>query len=278
VVTVRPSLPLVPVVGRHVRPAGLTATGISWLVVVLLLLAGGAGVVHGAGWGGRWHPALPADRSARPLGIPVQAPAGGGGYKILHEQEDGTRRPVAWDPCRPIHFVVRSQGSASGGREALDWALARMSAVTGLRFVDDGATDEVPRVDRRAADRDRYGQRWSPVLIAWTDAKEYPGMDRYAALGGPVAVDGDHPGERRYVSGVVLLNRTHLGQVAARDDGQRLLRAVVLHELGHLVGLDHVGGRDALMSPRPGVTAFDLGAGDLHGLVRLAHGPCYTDF
>ena len=277
-VTLSAPLRLEPAIGRHVRQGGRRAGVIPRLVVVLLLLAGGAGLAHGAAWRGGWHPALPADRSASPLGIPVQAPAGGGGYQILHDQDDGTHRPVAWDPCRPIHFVVRSEGSPSGGREAVDWALARMTAVTGLHFVDDGATDEVPRADRPAADRNRYGQRWSPVLIAWTDAKEYPGMEKYAALGGPVAVDGEQRGARRYVSGVVLLNRTHLTEIATREDGQRILRAVVLHELGHVVGLDHVEGRDALMSPRPGVTAFDLGPGDLRGLVRLSHGPCFTDF
>jgi len=248
------------------------------LATLLALLAVGGGIARGESWGGRWHPALPADRSATPLGTPIQAPAGAGGYRLLHTQDDGTRRPVAWDPCRPIHYVIRTQGDPAGGQGAIDWAIARMSAVTGLHLVDDGVTQEVPRPDRPAADRQRYGQRWSPVLIAWTDGREYPGIEKYAALGGPVTVDGAVSGQRRYVSGVVLLNRAYLTQVAARSDGRRLLRAVMLHELGHLVGLDHSEGADSLMSPRPGVTAFDLGPGDLRGLAYLSRGPCYSDF
>jgi Zn-dependent protease with chaperone function len=59
-----------------------------------------------------------------------------------------------------------------------------------------------------------------------------------------------------------------------RPDGKRVVRAVVLHELGHLVGLDHVTAADQLMYPQvqPGVT--DFGAGDLTGLAALGRGTC----
>jgi hypothetical protein len=228
--------------------------------------------------GDEWRPALPADLSTQPLGSPMPPPEGAGGYALMHVQDDGTGRPVSWDPCRPVHVVIRPDGEVPGGPEALDWALDRIRTVTGLQLVVDGVTDEAPQAHRPAADQDRYGQRWSPVLIAWTDEHEYAGMSQYAALGGPVAVDGDTPGTRRYVSGVVLLNRVHLAEVAGRADGQHLLRAVILHEVGHLVGLDHIEDDHELMSPRPGVTSWDLGPGDLRGLTRLGRGPCYTDF
>ena len=51
----------------------------------------------------------------------------------------------------------------------------------------------------------------------------------------------------------------------------------MLHELGHLVGLDHVTAANQLMYPqtRPGVT--DFGAGDLTGLAALGRGTCLPD-
>jgi hypothetical protein len=51
---------------------------------------------------------------------------------------------------------------------------------------------------------------------------------------------------------------------------------VVLHELGHLVGLDHVRDRGELMFP----TANDVvgyGPGDLQGLAALGRGACFSD-
>ena len=100
-------------------------------------------------------------------------------------------------------------------------------------------------------------------------------MSGFAGLGGPASVEGKHAGERRYVSGSVLLNRAHLRQVETWPRGGSRERAVVLHELGHLVGLDHVDDPSSLMSRRPGVSAFDFSAGDLRGLAAISGGHCF---
>nr|WP_269329758.1 matrixin family metalloprotease [Kineosporia babensis] len=56
--------------------------------------------------------------------------------------------------------------------------------------------------------------------------------------------------------------------------------AVVLHEFGHLVGLDHVDDPAELMyrtpTARPHSDGFELG--DRRGLARLSGGPCFRDF
>lgn len=61
------------------------------------------------------------------------------------------------------------------------------------------------------------------------------------------------------------------------QDGRQVVRAIVLHELGHLVGLGHVTDATQLMYPegQPGVT--DFGAGDLAGLAALGRGTCRPD-
>lgn len=225
------------------------------------------------------RPSLPASFSAEPLGKPAPAPLGEGGYKVLHEQTgpDGATEPVRWDPCRPIVYVVRADGAPPGGAAALQWAITRMSAVTGLQFEFGGYTDETPQSDRPALDRDRYGDRWSPVLIAWTDPVEYAPMAGYAGLGGPAATGEASRGDRHYVSGSIYLNRDHLTQVESWPLGIRREQAVILHELGHLVGLDHVEDAAELMSRQPGVTALDLGSGDLRGLAAVSGGRCYPE-
>ena len=222
--------------------------------------------------------ALPADARSRPLGTAAPAPAGKGGYRYLGLEDDGSGRPVRWDPCRPIHYVVRPDGAPPGGAAAVRGAVARVERLTGLRFVPDGATDEPPSKDRPTMDVGRYGDRWSPVLVAWTDPQEYPSMAGYAGLGGPDAVSGDGPGTRRYVSGVVFLNRDHLAEVRTWPEGRDRMAAVVLHEFGHLVGLDHVDDPSQLMFRRPTALPGVVGDGDRRGLARLGGGPCFRDF
>jgi predicted Zn-dependent protease len=77
-----------------------------------------------------------------------------------------------------------------------------------------------------------------------------------------------------FVSGQVVLDATDLRRMTRTRSGRDEARGVVMHELGHVVGLDHVKDRTQLMyrSTVEGVT--DLGAGDLTGLDALGRGPC----
>jgi hypothetical protein len=222
--------------------------------------------------------ALPADAGAVPLGTAEPAPEGSGGFRYLGVEDDGSGHPVRWDPCRPIHYVVRPAGAPPGGDAVVRAAVARMERLTGLRFVRDGVTDEAPRKDRPTMDVARYGNRWSPVLVAWTDPQEYPSMAGYAGLGGPDAVSGERRGTRRYVTGVVLLNRDHLSEVRTWPEGRERVAAVVLHELGHLAGLDHIEDASQLMFRRPIALPGVVGDGDRRGLAQLGRGPCFRDF
>jgi len=103
-------------------------------------------------------------------------------------------------------------------------------------------------------------------------------MSNYAGLGGPDAVSGRVPGRRRYISGVVLLNRDYLGQTATLPGGQDRLNAVVLHEFGHLAGLDHVNDPAELMYPQPVPQLGGFAAGDRRGLAAVSAGPCFRDY
>ncbi|MEP6854377.1 MAG: peptidase, partial [Pedococcus sp.] len=60
-----------------------------------------------------------------------------------------------------------------------------------------------------------------------------------------------------------------------RSDGWAQARAIVMHELSHLVGLTHVMKDDEIMfAENNGRTTF--GDGDLEGLRRLGVGRCFT--
>ena len=82
--------------------------------------------------------------------------------------------------------------------------------------------------------------------------------------------DGDHAAD---VSGTVALDPVKIERIRTRS-GEPAARAVILHELGHLVGLAHIDNGDQLMFPRVSAAITDYSAGDLAGLARLGRGPC----
>ena len=75
-----------------------------------------------------------------------------------------------------------------------------------------------------------------------------------------------------YVTGFVVLDGPQLTQRLSSPDGPGAVRATMLHELAHLVGLDHVDDPGQLMYDTQ--VQFDFQAGDLAGLVQLGAGPC----
>jgi hypothetical protein len=254
----------------------VAAVAVLALLVPALLVPALFGAVRGGATAAAAGPPVPTDAATTALATPPPAPAGSGGYVFMATQDDGSGDPVRWDPCRPIHYVLRPEGAPPGGQALVEQSIARISELTGLVFVDDGRTDEAPDPDRRALDRARYGDRWSPVLIAWTDPAELPEMAGAAGRGGPVPVSAGAEGRLRYVSGVVYLNGANLRDVANWNAGRAKIRGVILHELGHLVGLGHAGDPNQLMFDRQTVLAGErLGDGDLRGLAALGGGPCF---
>lgn len=184
--------------------------------------------------------------------------------------------PVTYDPCRPIHFVIRDHATPAGGDKMIRAAVSQLSALTGLKFVDDGLTTEAPQDDRPAYQPQRYGRTWAPILIAWTDPKETPDL-----AGGTIGRGGSQirtvtvhgVEDRRYVTGTVVLDSPDLTQVI-EDGHPEVAAAVIAHELGHLVGLAHVSDPTQLMYPETQLKVMTYGAGDRRGLARLGNGAC----
>ena len=216
------------------------------------------------------------EESAHPLGVPAPVAAVSDSYGFLAHQADGTT-PVVYDPCRPIHYVIRQQGEPAGGNQIVTNAVLRVSQATGLRFVYDGATSEVPFRPRPSYQPNRYGDRWAPVLISWVTQRENPDMASAVTGEGGSAAFGFPGGPSAYVTGAVELDAGKLTGELKRPGGKQVVRAVVLHELGHLVGLDHVATASQLMYPQTQPSVTDFGAGDLTGLAALGRGTCMPD-
>lgn len=180
---------------------------------------------------------------------------------------------MAYDPCRPVHFVVRPDNAPPGAEQLIQEAVASVSAATGLHFLYNGTTSEAPSDSRETYQPDRYGKMWAPVLIAWSTADETPGLaGSVAGLGG--SAYAHTPGAPyMYVAGQVMLDAPDLTEVMTRPDGRGQVRAIIMHELGHALGLDHVGDPTQLMyTDNTGLT--DFADGDRAGLALLGRGPC----
>ncbi len=216
------------------------------------------------------RPPVAADATlARTVPQPV-SPGGSGGYTFMMENDLGA---AAYDPCRPLHLVVNGEAAPPGADAILREAIAMVAPSAGLHVVVDGPTDERAQERRPVVDRGRYGNRWSPALVAWTTPAGDPRLDgATAGIGGSQAMT-DATGRLRNVTGMVHLDGPDFTQMLTRPGGHAVAVAVVAHELVHLFGLGHVEDDGQLMGARyEGQSG--LGDGDRRGLARLADTPC----
>lgn len=219
-----------------------------------------------------YGPPAGVESADHPLGTPPIVPDTGG-YRLLATQTPGDQ-VVAYDPCRPIHYVVRPDGAPAGGQHLVEQAVAEISAATGLQFINDGTTTEAPRENRQPYQPDRYGERWAPVLITWSTPAEYPDLaGDVAGVGGSTSMQVNNSAYA-YVTGLMALDAPDLQETLHHPGGADIVRAVIMHELGHVVGLGHVEDPTHLMHGQSTEHNTALTAGDRAGLAKLGAGQC----
>ena len=178
-------------------------------------------------------------------------------------------KPVRWNPCAPIRWTANVSRGPAGGLDVLKAAVARVAAVSGTTWEYVGTTSTVPSASVLPT---RASTSYPPVLLGWADATTSDllrgqaagvlGMTRTAWFGVQTP-DGRKVAATR--AAVVALDRTDRLPLRGAVSWQ----AVALHELGHAMGLGHVGDRTQLMATVLPRTASDLQAGDRAGLAAL---------
>lgn len=258
-------------VTRDVPLMGLAFASAMISVAIVLSMLG----YTPAAWGAKSWPPVPADAQTTPLATPAPPPAGSGGYAFMMTQDDGS--PVKWDPCRPMHYVMNNENIPIGGEGLVHDALAQLSAITGQAITYDGATNEMPSSDRPATNQELYGNRWSPVLVAWGTEAKLPGLaGDVAGYAGPMAIRDREGAPLRYISGQVVLDGEQFRRILNAQAGRSRARAIILHELAHLFGLEHVSSRQSLMYPSTTRAVSGFSDADLRGLHAVSGGQCFS--
>ncbi len=190
----------------------------------------------------------------------------GSGYMFLFPQT--ANGPVRWNPCEPVHYVT-NLAEAPQLRPDVTLAMARLSAATGLRFVYDGDTTEHSSSHRPLVDRTRGGSGWAPVLVdVATPAQSDLLRDGDDGEGVATWWHTSSSGTQ-IVTGQLVLRAGSIPTRVLGFDDPDAAGPFLLHELGHVLGLGHVGTPGAIMNHDGALRGTTLSAGDLAGLHLL---------
>ena len=201
---------------------------------------------------------------------PVVATDAVGEFAFESEGPDG---PVLHDPCVAIHWQLSTAGMPAGAEPVVEEAVSSVAAHTGLVFVFDGYTTDLATFEGPLL---VHGDGWNyaPMVIGWgTEAQSSDLGGDTTGVGGARVTPGAY-GDREFLrSGTVIIDTSDVRDILTTPAERALTQAVIMHELGHVVGLDHVSDPRELMFPAA-TYVIGWGPGDLQGLAAAGAGPC----
>ena len=178
----------------------------------------------------------------------------------------GTSHRIRWNPCQAaVTFAVnpRLAGDTAQSRAAavddVRAAFHRVGKRTGITFQYRGTTTEIPSSTKKQSWADR--QQAAEIVVAWvdqtrakyrTDLMTDSGSGYGSGVGGWMMrawTDSRGAWHAAIGRGFVVLNSAHNG-LYERGFGSGTTRgALLLHEVGHAMGLGHAGSTREIMYP-----------------------------
>lgn len=208
---------------------------------------------------GRARSLKPARTAAVRVAVATAAPSAGASHYSVNRDWDG--KVVRWAACNAIPYYLNMAGAPAGWRAVVARVVAKVSAGTGYAFAYRGTTTYLPKELQNA------------IVIAWSDARHTPELDGpTAGLGGQTWSDG------LVIAGGVWMDKTLLSWGGSTHTALRakVIEEIFLHEMGHVMGLQHVSDRRQVMYPTAFGDFLSYQAGDLNGLraVGRSAGAC----
>jgi hypothetical protein len=216
------------------------------------------------------------------------ATADSSGYKISYQTlPDGTKKMARWNPCQVITYRVNPTYLSSMSEKRrkavseVQEAFRRASAASGITFKYAGTTSQIPR--NTSSSRWFTKQTSAEIVVAWVDQRKSAARTDllgrsssggYAAGTGGYAFKfwkvGGEPWRGVTGRGFVVLDARQNGKFSWGFGSGATRGSLILHEIGHALGLLHVGSTSETMYPtvlRRSSTGYN--AGDRAGLKKL---------
>lgn len=161
-----------------------------------------------------------------------------------------------WAACGTITLVLNEKNAPAGALEDFKTAAAKLEKATGYDFKVNTTNANAPSGAYREVFLS-YGRNTDRVLTSSSaSASAKPRIQGMEITGGEITFNIDH--DHYYTPG--------FGEKNSRT-------TLYMHELGHILGLDHTDDPNQLMYPTMGVTR-DFGAGDKEGFRTLNPNGC----
>lgn len=210
-------------------------------------------------------------------GVALAAAGSPRAYAFM-SQSHGSDLIARWNPCGgAIDYRVNLDRAPKDSLAEVRTTFSRIAAATGLTFRYAGTTDVIPQA--KAGYRGDY-PAGTEIVIAWATPGKHstwlPAGTRVLGMGGgswQTAYAANGAAALMMLTGAVVLNAT---SVKALDRGfgassHGTTGAVLMHEIGHAIGLAHPEQNDRSQIMFHTITSKKAvwGAGDLTGLRKL---------
>ncbi len=201
-----------------------------------------------------------------PVTVKVSPPYAPAGSAASHAFMSSPR--WLWDSCDgPITWKFNPASAPSGGREQVAGSFDRVHAATGLDFTYAGTTDVPPKPSDP-------GASGADIVVGWIGGQTFAERHGSAVGVGGAAYWRDQRlfnGTRvnRAFEGGVVLNAGYNDRLGNGFGSGTTWGDVLMHEIGHVVGLGHVGSEKQMMFGRITARAARWGAGDLAGFRKV---------
>lgn len=186
-------------------------------------------------------------------------------YAFRTTQPDGT--PLVRDACRPLTYYLAEEHMPAHGEEMAKSAFAEISKHSGLT-INFGGYDVWRKGSAAAKDKQNIYVQWYPNF----ENRDPAGPRDSLGFAQTTSLRNTKTGYRELLAARISLNLSATPPFDPDlfpDYVDAWYKQTLLHEIGHVLGLDHVDDPGQVMHDYGNFREGGLGAGDIAGLAAI---------